>query len=135
MRLTIMTPNKIIDEREVIKVSAIGREGSFTLLPGHVDIFSSLVRCIVSAEDSDQKVHVYAADGGILTKEGPMVRISSPFAVKGQVINEDDPEQGLAERIDNALSELEKESGHIRTETLRVETDLVRRMIELEGEL
>ena len=130
-----MTPEKIVDELEISRLSAEGEEGSFVILPGHIDLLSILKRCIVTIQDKASTFQVYAADGGVLTKEGDTVRISSPFVVKGENVVSEDPEEGLAAVIERSLKKLEKESADVQTGSFRLESDLVRRMVELRGEL
>ncbi|MDX9802018.1 MAG: F0F1 ATP synthase subunit epsilon, partial [Spirochaetia bacterium] len=81
MKFIIMTPNRVIDKLDAVKVSAIGLEGSFSILPGHVDLLSVLVRCIVTASGENGSTSVYAADGGVLVKQDDQVMISTPMAV------------------------------------------------------
>mgnify|MGYP005850197521 CR=1 FL=1 len=135
MKFMIMTPEKIVDELEISRLSAVGLEGSFVILPGHIDLLSMLKQCIVTIQDEASAYRVYAADGGVLTKEGDTVRISSPFVVRGEEAVSEDPEEGLAVVIEKSLEKLEKESSHLRSGSIQLETDLVRRMVELRGEL
>jgi F-type H+-transporting ATPase subunit epsilon len=135
MRFMIMTPDKMVDELEISRLSAEGEEGSFVILPGHIDLLSILKRSIVTIQDEDEAIRVYAADGGFLTKEGDTLRVSSPFVVKGEKAVSEDPEEGLAAVIEKSLKKLERESTHLQTGSFRLETDIVRRMVELRGEL
>ena len=135
MQLTIMSPTSILDQVQVQKVSARGGEGSFTLLPGHADILSRLKRSIVTAVEENGLVHVWGADGGVLTKQGDEVLISSPLVVRGEEEEGEDVEASLTRAIDEALQRLRRESKSLQTESLRMESDLVRRLLELGGEL
>lgn len=135
MKFIIMTPNRVIDKLDAVKVSAIGLEGSFSILPGHVDLLSVLVRCIVTASGENGSTSVYAADGGVLVKQDDQVMISTPMAVKGDPVSDSNPEMGITESIEKTLKKLKEESDQIKTETFRMETDLIRRMVELKGNL
>lgn len=130
-----MSPTAIMDQLQVTKVSARGGEGSFTLLPGHIDLLSSLERSILTAVEENGLVHVWGVDGGILTKQGDEVLVSSPLIVRGDEQKGESTEQVLTRSIDETLENLRRESKSLQTQSLRMESDLVRRMLELGGEL
>ncbi|MDX9801812.1 MAG: hypothetical protein RBT69_10805, partial [Spirochaetia bacterium] len=96
---------------------------------------SVLVRCIVTASGENGSTSVYAADGGVLVKQDDQVMISTPMAVKGDPVSDSNPEMGITESIEKTLKKLKEESDQIKTETFRMETDLIRRMVELKGNL
>ena len=130
-----MTPNRIIDELEISKLSAQGLEGSFVILPDHIDLLSALEQSIVTVRDASGTPSVFAVDGGILVKKGENIQISSPLVVKGKNLSETNPEDGLSAIVRDTLDRLKKDSRDVQNASLRLECDLVRRMIELRGGL
>jgi len=66
MTLRVLLPEKVVLEREVQKVVAEGENGSFGLLPRHVDYVEPLVPGILSFVPVGETDEVFAAvdEGG-----------------------------------------------------------------------
>lgn len=60
MFLTIMTPEKVVLEKEVSKVSLPGTKGRFMVLWNHAPIISSLERgtVVFTSDGADEKVEI-----------------------------------------------------------------------------
>ena len=124
MHLRILLPTRILVDRPVDKVIAEAENGSFCLLPRHIDFVAALVPGLLSYSQGQEEEFV-AGDDGILGKNGPEVLVSVRDAVVG-------PDLGLlrlmvTERFE-ALDEREKRA---RSALVRLEADFVRRFIEL----
>ncbi len=124
MNLRILLPTRILIDRPVDKVIAEAENGSFCLLPRHIDMVAALVPGLLSFT-SDRQEQFVAIDEGVLVKNGPDVLVSVRDAVIG-------PDLGLlrlmvTERFE-ALDEREKRA---RSALVRLEADFVRRFIEL----
>jgi F-type H+-transporting ATPase subunit epsilon len=114
----------LIDE-EVIKVIAEAENGSFCLLPRHVDFVAALVPGLLSFTTADQKEEFLALDEGILVKRGPEVLVSTRNAVLG-------PDLGvLRQMVRKQYQELDEHEKVVQAAMTRLEADLVRRFIEL----
>ncbi|GAB4334568.1 MAG: F0F1 ATP synthase subunit epsilon [Candidatus Abyssubacteria bacterium] len=124
MRLKVLLPAEILIDREVEKVTAEAENGSFTLLPRHIDFVAALVPGILffTAEGEEEFI---AVDEGILIKRADEVLVSTRKAVRG-------PELGsLRKAIEREFlgrTEREKKS---RSASAKIEADLVRRFMEL----
>ncbi len=124
MNLRILLPTRILIDRPVDKVIAEAENGSFCLLPRHIDMTAALVPGLLSFT-ADQEEQFVAIDEGVLVKNGADVLVSVRDAVIG-------PDLGLLrlmvrERFE-ALDEREKRA---RSALVRLEADFVRRFIEL----
>ncbi len=124
MNLRILLPTRILIDRPVDKVIAEAENGSFCLLPRHIDFVAALVPGLLSFT-TDQQEQFVAIDEGVLVKNGADVLVSVRDAVIG-------PDLGLLrlmvrERFE-ALDEREKRA---RSALVRLEADFVRRFIEL----
>jgi F-type H+-transporting ATPase subunit epsilon len=83
MRLQLYVPGGIVyDEDGIDAVSGEAVNGSFTLLPRHVDFVTALVPGLLSARRRGRETF-FAVDGGILVKEGPAVLVAAYDAVAG----------------------------------------------------
>lgn len=83
MKLKILLPTKVLLEQEVAKVTAEAANGSFGLLPEHINFVAVLVPGILSYEsDSGQKTFL-AVDKGLLVKRRSAVLVSVRQAIGG----------------------------------------------------
>ncbi|HIK15499.1 MAG TPA: F0F1 ATP synthase subunit epsilon [Leptolyngbyaceae cyanobacterium M33_DOE_097] len=127
MHLKVMQPiNVLIDER-VTKVTAEGEEGSFCLLPQHVDWIAALVPGILSFESETGEEIFLAIDEGILVKQGAMVWVSVRSAVRGVDL------ETLHQTVQQQFRQLDEQERQARSTLARLETSFVREFMELGG--
>lgn len=125
MLLKVLLPTHVLVEREVVQVVAEALNGSFCLLPLHVDFVSALTSGILSYITPEGQEHFVAINEGILVKAADEVTISTREAIPG-----DDLEslRSLVER--DAAEMLERESA-MRAALSKLTTSLVRGLREL----
>ncbi len=109
MRLKVLLPMRIFLDQEVTKVIAEAENGSFCLLPKHIDFVSVLVPGIISFE-SEGGVEYLAADEGVLVKRACEVRVSTRRAVRSRDLGE---LKSIVEREFRTLDEKEKKTRSI----------------------
>lgn len=148
MRLRIITPTTVVVDEEVTKVVAEAADGSFCLLPRHIDVVSALVPGLLAYVPGDDAGSAAAAlerggagphhpgtpvdgevflavDRGVLVKTASDVRVATRQAVVG-------PDLGalrrqVAERFET-LDDLEVRA---LSALVRLESGFVRRLLEL----
>lgn len=125
MRLEVVTPGGIVVDTDVDKVTAESPVGSFTMLPRHIDLAAPLVAGLLEYE-RDGIEHVIAVDEGIVVKRGPHVQVAVHQAFTG------DDVLGLQRALRSSLADLVESERRSRTALAHLETDAVRRLIELE---
>ena len=76
MRLKILLPAEILVDEPVIKVIAEAENGSFCLLPRHIDFVAALVPGILCFCTADGAEHFVAIDEGTLVKCSEQVLVS-----------------------------------------------------------
>ena len=125
MTLKIMVPNRILVDQEARKVSAEAQNGSFTILPRHIDSVAALVPGILSFTAEDGKEVFLAVDEGLLVKCAEDVAVATADAVQGENL----------ETLHRALREqfLGRDERRRRSRTVlsRLETTLARRFMEM----
>ncbi len=127
MRLKVLLPEKVLLDQETEKINAEGENGSFVLLPRHVDFVSSLVPGLLSYTPPGGEEVFLATDHGILVKCGDEVLVSTRLAVLG-------PELGTLERIvEENFKEVSEKERSTRSALARLEADLARRFFEWSG--
>ena len=83
MRLKLLVPTRILVDEDVTKVVAEAENGSFCLLPRHVDFLAALVPGLLCFTDGAGAEQFVAVDEGMLVKRGEEVLISTRQAVRG----------------------------------------------------
>lgn len=126
MRLKVLLPTEILVDEEVNKVCAEADNGSFCMLPRHIDFVTALIPGILSFDSKDGREVFLAVDEGILVKRGPEVLASTRNAVLG-------PDLGLLRQtVEKQFQMLDEHETANRTAFARLEADLVRRFIEMD---
>lgn len=125
IHLEVVTPAEIVIDTQASKVSAEAVNGAFTLLPRHVDFVASLVPGLLTYVAGHEE-HLLAIDAGLLVKRGPSVRLATGAAVAGEGVL--DLQRSLRASFDEMIETEQK----TRSVLLHLETDAVRRLIELE---
>lgn len=126
MHLTILLPDQMFLDEEVGKVVAEAQDGSFCLLPKHIDFAASLVPGILSFHTTRGEQFV-AVDEGVLVKHGPEVRVSTRNAIRS------DDLEGLKHAVRESLRRLDERERQARAALARLEADIVRGFAELQG--
>jgi F-type H+-transporting ATPase subunit epsilon len=125
MNFKILLPYEVFAVREADRIRAEAANGSFCLLPRHVDFVAGLVPGLLSVQQGDSPEEYFAVDEGILVKKGAEVLVSTRNAVRipdlGQL-------KGIVDERFKALEEMEKKA---RTATARLEADIVRGFMEI----
>jgi F-type H+-transporting ATPase subunit epsilon len=125
MKLKVLLPTHILVNKEVVKVIAEAENGSFCLLPRHIDFAAPLVPGLFFFV-TDQGVEQFlAVDEGVLIKCGSEVLVSTRNAVIG-------PDLGmLKQTIQKQFIELEDREKISRSALAKLEANFVRRFMEL----
>lgn len=127
MKLTILLPAEILIDQEVRQVVAEAENGSFCLLPHHIDFVAGLVPGILAFETAEGKEEFIGVDEGILVKVGQEVLVSTGKGVRGPELG------GLWQTIQDEFKVLDEREKKARSAAARLEADLVRRFMEIGG--
>ncbi|HNP26258.1 MAG TPA: F0F1 ATP synthase subunit epsilon [Nitrosomonas sp.] len=126
MRLQVLLPTEVLVDEQVVKVVAEAENGSFCLLPRHVDFVSALVPGILSFHTFGGSECFAAVDEGILVKCDREVFISTLNGVRGSDLNH------LQALIDERFLELDEHERKARTALARLEAGTLRSFRELQ---
>lgn len=126
MRLKVILPTEIYLDRDVSKVVAEGGDGSFCLLPNHVDFVSALVPSLFAYETEAGEEIFLAVDEGTIVKQGNEVHVSTWGAVQG-------PDLGtLRQTIDEQFRTADERERKTQTALASLEANFIRRILEME---
>ena len=127
MRLTVLLPTEILVDEEVAKVVAEAQNGSFCLLPRHIDFVAALVPGLLSfVKTADGAEEFLAVDEGLLVKCGPKVLVSTRQAVRGGELGL------LRETVEKTFKVLTDQEKRTRTALANLEANFIRRLLKLE---
>lgn len=126
MMVKVILPSGVLLEQEAIKVVAEAQNGSFCLLPHHVDFVAALVPGILSLTPPTGEEIFLAVDEGILVKRGPEVLVSTWNAVRGKLGE-------LRHAVRERFRELDEREQQARSALDHLEASLVRQVLEWEG--
>jgi F-type H+-transporting ATPase subunit epsilon len=121
-----MLPTKILVDEEVTKIIAEAENGSFCLLPHHIDWVSALVPGLLSFVSVEGQERFLAVDEGILVKCGTQVLVSTRQAVLGDNLGT------LRETVASQFRVLDEREKLARSALAKLEASVIRHFIELE---
>lgn len=126
MHVKVILPSGILLKQEAAKVVAEAPNGSFCLLPRHVDFAAALVPGILTLTGEDGIDRFLAVDEGILVKHGKNVLVSTANAVQGELGE-------LRQAIATAFRARDERERQARVALDHLEASLVRQIFEWEG--
>jgi F-type H+-transporting ATPase subunit epsilon len=127
MNLQIQTPISVFLDEEVVRVTARAENGSFCLLPRHIDFVASLVPGLLSFTPAGGGAARYVAvDEGILVKCGEDVLVSVWRTAGGTDLVE------LERAVAEDFRQRDEHERMARSALARLEAGALRRFAELE---
>ena len=126
MNLKILVPTQTVVDREVDAVTAEAQNGSFCLLPRHVDFVAALVPGILAFESSGGNTTYLAIEHGVLVKCGDNVMVSTGNAVKGGQLGK------LRETVEKQFKSIDEGEKKALNAINKIEAGIVRRFLEIQ---
>ena len=126
MNLNVLVPGGILLSRESRKISGEAINGAFTLLPRHLDFVTILRPGLLYFITGDREEIFVAVDRGVLLKTGTDVQVSVRDAVKAGGLEE------VRETVRQRYRKLDENQRKSRTALARMESEFIRRFLELE---
>lgn len=127
MRIKVVLPTDVFLDEETTKVVAEATDGSFCLLPRHIDLVAPLVPGILIYDTRDGEERLLAVDEGILVKCAALVLVSTRRAVRGYNLGE------LKDTVLREFGELDERERKVRSSLARLEANFIRSIMELRG--
>ena len=124
MRLKVLLPTRVLVDEAAAKVVAEAEDGSFGMLPRHIDFVAALVPGILLYVTAEGAERYLGTDEGILVKCGREVLVSTRNAVPG------DDLATLRRTVRERYVELDEHERSARSALARLEAGVVRRFIE-----
>ena len=125
MMLKILLPAEILIQQEVKKIVAEAENGSFCLMPNHIDFVATLAPGLFTYERTEGGQEILAMDVGTLVKKGADVLVSTRNAVRAPDLGK--LKQVVVQQYD-ILDEREK---MVRSASAQLEASMIRRFVDL----
>lgn len=128
MHLKLLLPTHVLIDQPVTKVIAEAENGSFCLLPHHIDVLTALAPGILMFQTAAGEDSFVAVDRGILIKCGAEVLVSTRSAFRGSQL------EALRQEMAQQFSVMDEQERQARTAIARMETSLARQFTALAAE-
>lgn len=122
MRFKVATPEGILVDEAVRKVTVDAQDGRYTFLPRHIDFTTAIDAGICAFVGMAGEEAFLAVDTGILVKQGENVLLAAQRAVRGELGT-------LADTIVREYSQMDDQERKTRTALARLETDFTKYLI------
>lgn len=129
IQLRILLPTEVLVSEKVTKVVAQAENGSFCLLPRHVDFAAVLVPGVLVFARPDGSETFVATDRGVLVKCGQEVLVSTFSGVCGTDLGR------LQDLVEERFLQLDEHERRARSALARLEASALRGFLELEERL
>jgi F-type H+-transporting ATPase subunit epsilon len=126
MNLKVLLPTEVLVDEEVTKVVAEAHNGSFCLLPKHVDFTAALAPGLLAFETAEDQEVFLALDEGVLVKYGSTVLVSTRQGVRGEDLAE------LKRMVEDQFKVLDDREKTARSAVAKIEASFVRRFLDIQ---
>lgn len=126
MNLKVLLPTEVLIDEDVSKVVAEAENGSFCLLPRHVDFITALTAGILTFTDTKRTERYVGLAQGVLVKTGHSVLVSVAHGVTGDNLGE------LRQTVHRHFETIDDRERQAVSAVARLEADFVRRFLALE---
>ena len=126
MRLQLSMPTHVVIDEDVTKIIAEAENGSFCLLPRHVDFLASLVPGLLSFTRTNGEEQFVAVDAGLLVKRADIVNVSTRQAVFGGDLGE------LRRRVSEEFVSLDERQRAYQSAVANLEAHFLRGFLGIE---
>lgn len=127
MKLKILLPTEIILEESAFKINGEAENGSFCILPNHIDFVTVLVPGILSFNSPSGQEIFIAVDQGILVKCGDQVLVSIRNAIRGTDL------ETLQQTVETQFQILNEREKKARSAAAKLEVSFMRGLVEIGG--
>lgn len=125
MNLKVLLPSRVLIDQEVNKIFGEAENGSFTILPRHIDFVTTLIPGLLTFVGSEGDETFLAVDEGVLVKKEESVLVSVRRAAKSDNLDE------LCDALEQEFRRLDEQERRVREALVDLETDLIHHFVIL----
>ncbi len=125
MQVTLRLPTHTLFAGRATKLFAVAQNGSFGILPNHIDFVTALVPSVLTLQTPEAEELVFGIDEGLLVKKGHTIDV----AVRRGVIGND--LTSLRETVSETFVDMDENERMARSALSRLEANMVRSFAKL----
>ena len=125
MHLQILLPTDVLLDTQAARIVAEAENGSFCLLPRHVNFVTSLAPGILTFTDAAGDEHLVGVADGVLVKTGNDVLVSVEYGVRSGNLGH------LRDKVRHYFETVHERERQAVSAVARLEADFVRRFLAL----
>lgn len=125
MQVTLHLPTHALFAGRATKLFAVAQNGSFGILPNHIDFVTALVPSVLTLQTPEGEELVFGIDEGLLVKKGHTIDV----AVRRGVIGDD--LETLRETVRETFVDMDENERMARSALSRLEANMVRSFADL----
>lgn len=125
MQVTLRLPTLTLFDGRATRMTAVAQDGSFGILPNHVDFLTALVPSVLTLEAPDGLELIFGIDEGLLVKKGHKVEVAIRRGVQGENL------ETLRETVEETFVRIDEDERAARSALSGLEANLVRRFADL----
>ncbi len=123
MRFKVLLPHKIFLNKKIIKLVAEAENGSFGILPRHIDFVTIIAPGILSYVTQDGDEEFIAVDEGVLVKQGSDVFLSTRNAIQQKNLSQ------LQTAVEEEFLNFDDREKKARSATAMMEAEFIRKFL------
>lgn len=123
--IKLRLPARLFYAGSAKKLAAQSENGSFVILPNHIDFVTALVPCVLTLTDIDGTERVFGIDEGILVKHDRLLDVCVRRATGGADL------AGLRATVRDSFIDMDEQERTARSALSRMEADMVRQFAKL----
>lgn len=124
MHVALRLPTQTLYEGKATALTAVAPNGSFGLLPNHVDFVTALVPSVLTLKTPEGQECFFGIDEGMLVKKGHDVSLAIRRGVQGDDLD------SLRATIEGTFLHMDEDERIARSALSGLEANLVRRFAE-----
>lgn len=123
MRFKVLLPHKIFLNAKITKLVAEAENGSFGILPRHIDFVTIVVPGILSYVKEGGDEEFIAVDEGVLVKQGSDVFLSTRNAIQQKNLSQ------LQKAVEDEFLNFDDREKKARSATAMMEAEFIRKFL------
>jgi F-type H+-transporting ATPase subunit epsilon len=125
MTVTLRLPTRLLHQTQAVRLNAVAPNGSFGILPNHIDFVTALVPGVLTLGLTDGTEEIFGLDEGVLVKKGHQVDVVAMRGVRGHDLD------SLHGTVAEHFLRMDEDERQARSAVSKLEATMVRRLAEL----
>lgn len=126
MTVTLRLPTSTLFQGRATRLTGVGKNGAFGLLPNHIDFVTALAPSVMTLRLADGSEKIFGIDQGLLVKKGHAIDVVTLRGVCGDDLS------SLKDTIHAKFVQMDEEERQARSALSRLEAGIMRQFAGLQ---